>query len=132
MVCYAEPVIGNHVVLCWAIGWKSRCEWCASECESWWAMHSQWLWIMMRYAEPVVCESWCAILYQCSWIMDSYAQLVVVIHGELFWASGWESCCAMLSQWLWIMASHAVPVVVNHVVQCLANGCESWRIMLHQ
>jgi hypothetical protein len=80
--------------------WKSGCECCASECESWWAMHKQWLWIM-RYAEPVVCESWCAMLYQCSWIMERYAQLVVVNHGELYWASGWESCCVMLRLRLW-------------------------------
>jgi hypothetical protein len=59
LVCYAEPVVMNHGVLCWA-----------SDCESWCAMLSQWLCIILCYAEPVVvnhdvlfcasgCESWC-------------------------------------------------------------------------
>ena len=43
MVCYAEPVVGNHGVLCGV-----------SDCESGCAMLSQWLCIMVCYAEPVV------------------------------------------------------------------------------
>jgi hypothetical protein len=43
MVCYSEPVVVNHGVLCWASG-----------CESWCAMLNQWLCIMVCYAEPVV------------------------------------------------------------------------------
>ena len=43
MVCYAEPVVINHGVLCGATG-----------CESWGAMMSQWWLIMVGHAEPVV------------------------------------------------------------------------------
>jgi hypothetical protein len=43
MVCYAEPVVVNHGVLC-----------CAGGCESWCVMLSQWLCIMLCYAEPAV------------------------------------------------------------------------------
>jgi hypothetical protein len=43
--CYDEPVVVNRGELCWAI--------C---CESWCAMLSQWVWIMMCYTEPVVVD----------------------------------------------------------------------------
>jgi hypothetical protein len=96
--CYAEPVIVNHVVLCWASGYVS---WCA--------MLSQWLWIMVCYSEPVVvnhrvlcwpsgCESWWVMLSQWLWIVVCYAEPVVVYHGVLFLASDCESCCVFLSQ----------------------------------
>ena len=42
MVYHAEPVVVNHVVL-----------YCAIECDSWCAMLSHWLFIMVCYAEPV-------------------------------------------------------------------------------
>jgi hypothetical protein len=69
MLFYDEPVVVNHVVLCWA-----------SVCESWCVILSQWLWIMVCYIKPVVvnpsvscwasgCESWCGILSQWLWIM---------------------------------------------------------------
>jgi hypothetical protein len=56
MLCYVEPVVLNHdvksvpvgvdhAVLYCASRWESRCEHCASRCESWWVMLSQWLWI---------------------------------------------------------------------------------------
>jgi len=67
MVYYAEPVVVNHGVLCWASGCESRC-----------VILSQWLWIMVWNAEPVVmnhgvlycaggCESWCVMLSQWLW-----------------------------------------------------------------
>jgi hypothetical protein len=43
MVCYDEPVVVNHGVLC-----------CASDCESWCVMLSQWSCIMVCYSEPVI------------------------------------------------------------------------------
>ena len=57
-VCYAEPVLvnncvmlsrmcGNHDVLCWASGWESWCERCASGSESCCAILSQSLGITM-------------------------------------------------------------------------------------
>ena len=101
MVCYAGPVAVNHGVLC-----------CASGCESWCAMLSKWLWIMLYYT----CESWWVILSQWLWIMVCYVVTVVVSHGEfwcatdvnhgvLCWASGWELCCAMLIR---VVVSHGV------------------------
>jgi hypothetical protein len=89
IVCYAEPVVVNHVVLCWASGCKSLC-----------VILSQWLWIMVNYFEPVV-----------------------VNNVVLFWASGCESWWVMLSQWFWIMVCYSEPVVVNHGVLCWTSGC---------
>ena len=114
MVCYAEPVVVNHgvlcvfvvvihVVLCWASEWKSRCECCGSGCESWWAMLSKWLWIIVRYAEPVVVNHDEVCCASGLWIMVCYAVPVVVNHGELCSASGCESWWAILSQWIQIM-----------------------------
>jgi hypothetical protein len=60
----------EHNVLCWA-----RC------CEYWWAMLSQWLWIMVSYAEPVILN-----------------------HFVLCWASGCASWSFMLS--IWLLALH--------------------------
>ena len=58
MVCDAVPVVVNHSVLC-----------SASDCESWCAKLSQWLYIIVCYAGPAVC------------IMVCYSGLVVVNHG---------------------------------------------------
>jgi len=146
MLCNTEPVVVNHGFLCWASG-----------CESWFIMLSQWLWIMVSYAGPVVVNWWYAMMSQWLWIMDCYALPKVVNHGELGRASGCESWRAMLSRWLWIMVSYPEPVVVNHEdyfvfftfnhnVLCIfnfgfspkgiclnvASGCESWFIMLSQ
>jgi hypothetical protein len=66
------------------------------------------------------------MLSQWLWIMVCYAERVVVNHGVLWWASGCKSCRVRLSQWLWlwIMLCYAEPVVVNHIVLCWASGCE--------
>jgi hypothetical protein len=75
MVCYSETDVGNHSVnavpvgvnhgeLCYASGCKSRC-----------AMLSQWLWIIVNYAQPVV-----------------------VKHYELYWDIGYELLCDILSR----------------------------------
>ena len=50
--------------------------------------------------------------------MLCYSEPVVVNHGELCWASGWESWCVILSKWLWIMVCYGKP-----------SGCESWYVM---
>jgi hypothetical protein len=151
MLCYAEPIVGNHelnvvpvdvnhvvlcctsaVVLCWA----SRLEsWC--EPVSVGVNHGELCW-SSGY------ESWCVMLYKWSWILERYAQPVVVIHVVLYLAngcesccaSGYESCCAMLNQsleitnwtlcqWMWIMLCYAKSVVVNHCELCWASGCET-------
>jgi hypothetical protein len=146
MVCYAEPVVVNHGVLCWA-GW--------------------WLWITMCYAEPVVinhsvlcwasgyvvlcwvrgCESWCVMLSHWLWIM-CYAEPMVVNHVVLCWARGCDSWCSYAEQvvvnhgvlywagWLWIIGWYAEPsgcescvilsrVVVNQGELCWVSRCES-------
>jgi hypothetical protein len=123
-------------------------------------MVSQWLWMMVCYAESVVVNY--AVL--CLWIMVSYIEPVTVNHGLLCYASGceswwvmlcqvceswcvmlsmwwWimlcytapcgcESWCAMLSQWLWIMVCYTDPVVVNHVCYTEPNSCESCCFIL--
>jgi hypothetical protein len=100
-------------------GWESCC-----------VILSQWLWIIVSYAEPVIvnhvvlfwaigCESWCIILSQLLWIMLCYSEPVVLNHGELSWTSCGELWCVILSQWLWIMVCYAKP-----------SGCESCCIML--
>jgi hypothetical protein len=97
---------------------------------------SQWLWIILCYAQPVVvnngvlcwgsgCELWCVVPCQWLYIVLCYAEPVVVNHGVLCWASGCESWCAMLSQWLWIMDCYDVPKVVYHFELCWASRCES-------
>jgi hypothetical protein len=161
MVCYAESVVVNCAVLClWvmvsyteqvAVNHGLLCY--ASGCESWCVMLSQWLWIMVSYAEPNSCESCCVILSRvclsygvlCRAIGYKWYESVVVNHGVLCWTSGCESWCGMLtkwlwimvcnaeqvvesfwvmlSQWLWVMVCNAEPVVVNHGVLCWASGC---------
>jgi hypothetical protein len=132
MLSYAEPVDVNHRLLCWAI-----------DCESFWVMLSQWLWIMWCYAEPVVVKH-CELCWtQCVGIMVYNAEPVGVNHCELCWDSGCESWCAMISKYVWIMVCYAEPVVgnhelnavpvgVNHVVLCWASRCESRCAMLSQ
>jgi hypothetical protein len=89
------------------------------------------------FTTAIGCESWCAKLSQWLKVMLCYAEPVVVNHYVLFWVSGCESWCIILSQWLWIMlcyseqwlwimVNYAEPVVVNHGVLFWASGCESW------
>jgi hypothetical protein len=117
MVCYYERVVVNHGVLCWSSG-----------CESWWIMlwkvvvnhdalpvcWAKWFGIMVCSVKLSGCELWCImprkvvvnhdVIPVCwtQWlgIMVFYAEPVIVNHGELCWASGYESCCVILSQWL--------------------------------
>ena len=130
-----EPMVVNYDVLWWT-----------SDCESWCVMLSQWLWIMVCYAELVAVNH--AVLYwsEWLWVMVCNAEPVVVKHGVLCWASGCEFMCAIvnrtvvnhvlywadcdlvmvchaepldmndMSQWLWIMTCYGGPVVVNHGV----------------
>jgi hypothetical protein len=147
------PMDVNHVVLCWASRCDSRCERCASGCEtrcamlsqlwnivkdtffgceSLWVMLSQWLGFIVFYAEPGVSESWCVMLSQWLWIIVCYAGPGV-----------WESGCVMLSQWLgitmwmlcqwvWITQCFSVPVGVNHGELCGGSCCESGCVILCQ
>jgi hypothetical protein len=68
------------------------------------------------------CESWCVILSQWLWIMVCYAEPVVVNHGVLDWASGCESWCAMLGQWLLII----LLSITHHQSQPLAQHYTPW------
>jgi hypothetical protein len=78
-------------------------------------MLSQWFWIAVCYAEPVVVNHVVLCWLKWVWTIVRYAELVVVNHGEQYWASGCGSQCAMLCQWLWLMVCWAVQVVVNHM-----------------
>jgi hypothetical protein len=80
----------------------------ASCCKSRSVMLSQWLGIMLCYAEPVVMH-----------------------HGVLCWASGCESWWVMMSQWLWIMVCYDETVVVNHGVLCWGRGHNHWLSITH-
>jgi hypothetical protein len=141
MVCYSEPVVVNHGVHnLWHIiaihdsqplvhhsaPWiittdpalhtmthKGVLFW-AGGCESCGVILSQWLWIMMSFAEPSGWESWFDMLNQWLWIMVCYNKPVVVNHGLLFWA-----------KWLWIMVNHDEPVVVNQIT------CSVLHTMIH-
>jgi hypothetical protein len=102
----------------------------ASGCESWWAMLSQWLWIMVCNAEPVVvnhgvlcrargCELWCIthhnsqpLAQHCTpWLTTTGSALHTIIHNYLL---------------------SIKPVVVNHGISYGASGRESWCIILSQ
>jgi hypothetical protein len=52
-----------------------------------------------------------------------YSELVVVNHGVLYGASGFESSCAILNQWLVIMVCNAAQVIVKYGELCCASGC---------
>ena len=67
MVCYYEPMVGNQGVkaIPVVVNHGELCS--ASGCESWCAMLSQWLRIMLCYSE-----------------------LIIGNHGMLCWASGCE------------------------------------------
>ena len=132
-MCYAEPVVVNPSVLCWASG-----------CEPCWVMLRQWLWIMVCYAEwvgvnhGVLC--WASGCESCRVMLSQWLSLWIM----LYYAEPgcFESQCAMPSQWLQIIANYAEQV--NHVVLCWvggcesscflcwASGCESWCAMLSQ
>jgi hypothetical protein len=96
---------------------------CASKCDSWWVMLSQWLWITVCYSQPLVVNHW-VILSQWLWIIVSYAESVVVNHGVFCWASGCEVLWAMLSSVCMNHGVNAVPVDMNHGEVC-------WTSVIH-
>ena len=121
MLCYTQPVIGNTNMHAVPVGVNhGELSW-TSGCASLFAMLSQWLWIIVSYADPGVWESWYAMLSQLLWIMMCYAEPVVVNHCELCWSSGCEALWVILSEWLWIILCYAEP-----------GGWESWCAMLCQ
>jgi hypothetical protein len=140
MASYTEQVTMNHGLLYYASGCESWWVMLCQVCESWCVMLSQWLWIMVIYAEPNSCESCCVILSRlcliygvlCRAIGYKWYEPVVGKYGVLCWPSDSESWCVMLSKWLWVIVSYAEPVVVNHGVQCWASGCELLCVMLNQ
>ena len=96
MVCYSEPVVGNHCVNAVPVVVNHCLLYCASRCDSWWVLLSQWLWTIVSYAEAVVVKHCELCRDQCVGIMMCYAEPVGVNHCELCWASGCESWCAIL------------------------------------
>ena len=145
-VCYTEPnscesccvilsrLCFSYGVSCRAIGYEwylpmvvnYDVQWWTSACDSWCVMLSQWLWIMVCYAEPVLwiplcytepnsCESCCVILSRlcfsygvsCRAIGYEWYEPMVVNYDVLWWTSDCESWCVMLSKWLRVMVSYA-------------------------
>jgi hypothetical protein len=96
-----EPMVVNHVVSFWPSGR-----------ESWWVMLSQWLWIIVSYAEPVGVNH---MLNQWFGIMVCFAEAVLVNHGVLFSAVGCESWWVMLSHYHWLrIANHGSQSPSHH------------------
>jgi hypothetical protein len=146
MESYAQPVVVNHVELCWVSGCETllsqklismvyyteslvlnRFQLCWDNgCESWWGMLIQWFVNHGVLSCTSSGESSWAMLSQWLWNIVSYAELSVC-----------ESWCAMLSQWLWIsmlcwtrcveiMVCYSEPVVGNHgvnAVPVVMNHC---------
>jgi hypothetical protein len=135
MVCYVESVVRNQCVLYWASGcdgnhcvprWRSGSE---TSC----VMLSQWIWILLYYAEPMTanyrvlcCASGCETLFDMRNILCS-AEPVPVNYRVLVWTSDYEWWCVMQSKLLWITVRYDEPFVVNHYSLCLDSGCESWE-----
>jgi hypothetical protein len=116
---YAETVVVNNGVLFWAIG-----------CYSLWEFLSQWLWTIVRYAEPVVVKH-CELCWtQCVGIMACFAEAAGANHCESCWASGCEPWWGKLSQRLTIIVFDTEPVVVNHCELCWDSDCHSWCAMI--
>jgi hypothetical protein len=135
MVCYAKPVVVNHVCYAEPNSCESCCEPLAQHYTPWLtitgsALHTMihnhcspnthhdsqpWSSITQHNSQPlghIIHNLWLrmtiAMLCQRLWIMACYSEPVVVNHGALFWASGCESCVI------------------------LSSGCESWWAMLSQ
>ena len=116
-MCYFVPADIKYGELCEGSGCEAVC-----------AMLSQWLWIMLYYADPVDGNH------------GVNAVPVGVNHVVLFWASRsdsrseryasrCESCWTLLSQWLWITVCYAEPGVVNHCELCWDSGCKTWWVI---
>jgi hypothetical protein len=67
-------------------------------------IHNQWFRITHHDSQSLAqnnwasgCESWGVMMSQWLWIMMCYAELVVIYHSVLFWANGCESWCVMLN-----------------------------------
>jgi hypothetical protein len=138
--------------------WESRCERCASRCESWWVMLSQWLWITVCYAEPIVvkhfewfldigCESfmihihWHSIIRHVSqslakhcttWFTTTGTSWLAIIHNHWLSIAQHDSQPLAQDNSVGKHDVNAVPVGVNHGGLCWASGCESRCAMLSQ
>jgi hypothetical protein len=117
MVSYAEPVVANQIVLCWASGCESLC-----------ALLRKWLWIMVCYTETVV------VNHDISpWLTTTCSALHTMINNHLIGITHHDSQRVMISYivpGLWIVVCNADPVVVNQGVVCWTSACDSWCVML--
>jgi hypothetical protein len=66
------------------------------------------------------------------WHSITHPEQMVVNHGVLYWAIGYESWCDILCQWLWIRVCYADLEVVNGGELHCASGWKSWCVMLCQ
>jgi hypothetical protein len=139
VVYHVEPVIVNHGVLFWVSG-----------CESWCAMLSQWLWIMVSItshnSQPLTQHytpwfttfgrAWQSMIHN-HWLRITHnesqplAQLNTTwlsttgsAYGLLYCAKGCELWRVTLSQWLSVMVCYTEPVDVTHGEIYCASSCE--------
>ena len=100
-----------------------------------WVILSQWLWVIVCYAEPNAWEAWCAILskWLCSIVCHYVLCRVGCVGIMVCYTEQWMGITVwMLCQWVWFMVRYAKWVVVNHGESCCASGCESCWVMLRQ
>jgi hypothetical protein len=122
-----------------------------SGCDSWCVVLSQWLWIIVCYAELVVVHHVCyaepnsyescyAILslvcfrdgVSCRAIGCEWYEPVVGNCGVLCWTSGCETWCVIMCKLFWIKVCNAEQVVVSHGELCWASSSETCCAMLSQ
>jgi hypothetical protein len=124
MVFYAEPVIVNHVLLCWA-----------SVCESLLFMLSQWLWIMVYDAEPEVVnhgelcrasgyDSCCAAHHSTPWFTTTGSVQLTMIHNHWFSIAHHDS--QPLAHSSLTMIHHHWLRITHHDSQPLAQNNTPW------
>jgi hypothetical protein len=134
VVCYDEPVVVYHGVLCWTNGCESSCFMLSQLLYRLAQNNTTWFTITGSVSHTMIHNHWHSITHHDSQtlIIASYADPVVVNHGVLSCASGCESWCVMPSHSLWIMVCHAERVVVNHgVLCCRITHSDSGPLVLH-
>jgi hypothetical protein len=137
MKFHDEPVDDSHpiaqhytswfTITCSALHTMSHNHWCSitphnTQPED--QFNTPWV-----YTEPVVvhlgvlygvsgCDTWCVMLNQWLWIIVYHGEPLVLNHGELCWASGYESWSQTLAQhsnpWLTTTSSVLHTMINNH------------------
>jgi hypothetical protein len=121
MMILAQPVVVFHGVL-----------FCASKCDSWWAMLNHRLCTIVSYTESIGVNH--SVLCWASGCQTLWAMLSSLCrnHSVLCWTSGCESWCVILLTYVWTMVRYAEPEVDNYSVLYWASSCESFWVTLKQ